>query len=133
MKRYALYLCTTALLCAPLEGVAYGQASALGATFPIYAATALGSAVAYDTRNNVYLVVSAYGAVNGQFVSADGVPLGNCGSPFVLGGAAYGHYPRVAYSPDANGGLGGFIVTWHEGDSPAGGNAVHARSVSFSS
>src|SRR3954471_17923181 len=134
MKRYLLVLSAVALLCPTTATKAFAQASALGASFPIYAATARGSAVAYDSRNNVYLVVSAYGTVNARFVSADGVGMGNCvsaGTSFVLGGASFGHFPRVAYSPDANGGLGGFVVTWHEADSYAGGNAIHARAVSL--
>jgi hypothetical protein len=135
MKRYLFYVCATALACAAMETPARAQASALGSSFLVYAAAARGSATAYDSKNHVYLVVSAYGAVTGRFVSADGAMMPNCasGAFFVLGGAAFGHFPRVAYSPDANGGLGGFIVTWHEADSPGGGNAVHARPVSLSS
>ena len=120
MKRYLLVFGAIALAALGIASSVFAQASALGASFPIYPATARGSAVAYDGRNNVYLVVSAYGAVNGRFVSADGVPLTACttgDASFLLGGASFGHFPRVAYSPDANGGLGGFVVTWHEADS----------------
>jgi hypothetical protein len=134
MKRYLLVLCAAALACATSATTVFAQASVLGSSFAIYGAASRGSATAYDTKNHVYLVVSAYGAVNGRFMSADGVPLPNCvsaGTSFVLGGASFGHFPRVAYSPDANGGLGGFMVTWHEGDAPGGGNTVHARAVSL--
>src|SRR6478736_6158602 len=136
MKRHLFVLCAVALACTARATPAFAQASALGSSFAIYGAVSRGSAVAYDTRNQVYLVVSAYGTVSARFVSADGTALPYCissGSNFTVGGAAFGHFPRVAYSPDANGGLGGFIVTWHEADSPGGGNAVHARSVSLSS
>jgi hypothetical protein len=134
--KYLFYLCAAALVFTGSARPALAQASALGSSFPIYGASSRGSAVAYDTTNHVYLVVSAYGAVNGRFVSADGQPLSTCvssGTSFILGGAAFAHFPRVAYSPDANGGLGGFMVTWHEADSPSGGNAIHARAVSLTS
>ena len=69
----------------------------------------------YDPRNGVYLVVSAHGAVNGRFVSADGAVLGQ---PFVFQAVpGFGQFPQLAYSPDADGGNGGFLVTWHESDS----------------
>jgi hypothetical protein len=134
MKRYLFYLCAAALAVAGSARPVLAQASALGSSFPIYDGTARGgTAVAYDTRNHVYLVVSATGAVSGRFVSADGQPLSTCvtsGSSFVLGGGAYGAFPRVAYSPDAVGGMGGFVVSWHEGDN---GTALFARSVSITS
>ena len=134
MKRYLFVLCAFALAWTARVTPAFAQASALGSSFAIYGAVSRGSAVAYDTKNHVYLVVSAYGTVSARFVSADGTGLPYCissGSNFTVGGAAFGHFPRVAYSPDANGGLGGFMVTWHEGDSVASGNAVHARAVSL--
>ena len=134
MKRHLFVLCAVALACTARVTPAFAQASALGSSFAIYGAVSRGSAVAYDTKNHVYLVVSAYGTVSARFVSADGTALPYCissGSNFTVGGAAFGHFPRVAYSPDANGGLGGFMVTWHEGDSVASGNAVHARAVSL--
>src|SRR6478736_1313133 len=136
MKRHLFVLCAVALACTARATPAFAQASALGSSFAIYGAVSRGSAVAYDTRNQVYLVVSAYGTVSARFVSADGTALPYCissGSNFTVGGASFGHFPRVAYSPDANGGLGGFVVTWHEADSVAGGNAIHARSVSLTS
>ena len=69
----------------------------------------------YDPRNGAYLVVSAHGAVNGRFVSADGAVLGQ---PFVFQAVpGFGQFPQLAYSPDADGGNGGFLVTWHESDS----------------
>jgi hypothetical protein len=135
MKRYLYVLCAVALACTSRVTPAFAQASTLGSSFPIYSTFSRGSAVAYDSKNHVYLVVSAYGPVSAAFVSADGVLLPNCissGANFAVGGAAFGHFPRVGYSPDANGGLGGFMVTWHEGDSVAGGNAIHARAVSLS-
>jgi hypothetical protein len=85
--------------------------------------------VGYDPRNNVYLVVSAHGRVNGRFVSADGAVLGE---PFVFQAVpAFGQFPQLAYSPDANGGNGGFLVTWHESDAVV--PSVHARMVSYTS
>jgi hypothetical protein len=69
--------------------------------------------------------VSAYGAVNGRFVSADGVPVG---TQFPIKTGSVGQYPRVAYSPDVNGGNGGFLVTWQQSDTI---NNVFARLVSY--
>jgi hypothetical protein len=106
---------------------ASAQIARLGETFSVWADTSRGSAIAYDTRNNVYLVVSAHGNVNGRFVSADGAVLGQ---PFVFQKAAgFGQFPHVAYSPDANGGTGGFLVTWHESDAAV--PSVHRRMVSY--
>ncbi len=84
-----------------------------------------GSAVAYDPRNAVYLVVSAYGPVNGRFVSADGALIGGQ-FPIQVGSVA--QYPRVAYSPDVDGGNGGFLVTWQQSDAI---NNVFSRLVSY--
>ena len=112
MKRHLFVLCAVALACTARATPAFAQASALGSSFAIYGAVSRGSAVAYDTRNHVYLVVSAYGTVSARFVSADGTALPYCissGSNFTVGGAAFGHFPRVGYSPDANGGQGGFM------------------------
>ena len=113
MKRCLLSLCAVLLAGSAGAPGALAQPSVLGNSFPLFSAASRGSAVAYDSRNHVYLVVSAYGAVNARFVSADGVGLPNCissGSSFILGGESFGHFPRVAYSPDS----GGFVVTWHE-------------------
>jgi hypothetical protein len=82
-----------------------------------------GSNVAYDYKNGVYLVVSAFGNLNGVFVSADGA----IGTPFVIQGP-YTHFPGVAYSPDLNGGAGGFLVTWHQ--TVGNGAIVHGKIIS---
>ena len=64
----------------------------------------------------------------GRFVSADGAVLGD---PFVLQAVvSFGQFPQLAYSPDANGGNGAFLVTWHESDGPA--PSIHSRMVSYS-
>jgi len=81
--------------------------------------------VAYDPKNSVYLVVSAYGAVNGRFVSVDGALLGTA-FPIKLG--SVGQFPRVAYSADADGGNGAFLVTWQQSDAI---NNVFSRLVSY--
>ena len=76
-----------------------------------------------------YFAVSAHGAVIGRFVSPDGAVLGD---PFVIQSVVrFGQFPHVAYSPDANGGNGAFLVTWLE---VTGGNAptsLHTRLVSY--
>ena len=78
------------------------------------------------TRDNLYLVVSAHGNLNGRFVSADGTLLGQVAIQSAAAG--FSQYPGVAYSPDAFDGAGGFLVAWHQ--SLAVGAVVHARMVS---
>ena len=104
--------------------------SRLGPSVTAISSPVRGSAVAYDSKNGVYLVVSAYGSLNGRFVAADGQLIG---VPFAIpAGTAFTHYPRVAYSPDADGGSGGFLVTWHSGDLPGTPfTSVHGRIVSY--
>ena len=88
--------------------------SRLGPSMTVIAGAARGSNVAYDPKNSQYLVVSGSFSLNAVFVSADGV----AGTPFVVNGP-YASYPGVAYSPDMNGGAGGFLVTWHQSTGPA--------------
>src|SRR5262245_51932443 len=85
-----------------------------------------GTNSAYDYKNGQYLVVSAYGGLNGVFVTADGT----VGVPFVMPTGDFAHFPGVAYSPDLFGGAGGFLVTWNQ--SLGQGALVHARFVSAS-
>lgn len=100
-----------------------------GGSLIAIAAATRGSAVAYDSTNRVYLVVSALGVVRGRFIQADGTPVG---AAFVIQASGnYTHFPRVAFSPDAADGTGGFLVTWHESDLP-NGTSIHGRMVSVS-
>ncbi|HEU4939455.1 MAG TPA: VCBS repeat-containing protein, partial [Vicinamibacterales bacterium] len=99
-------------------------ASRIGPSITAIATGTRGTNSAYDFKNGQYLVVSAYGNLNGVFVTADGVP----GAPFLLQTPGlYTHFPAVAYSPDLFGGAGGFLVTWHQ--SLGEGAVVHARLV----
>ncbi|HEX6465374.1 MAG TPA: hypothetical protein VFZ98_13010 [Vicinamibacterales bacterium] len=99
-----------------------------GGTLVVIAATMNGNAVGYDSTNHVYLVVGTFGRLYGRFTAADGTPIG---SPFVIQASTnFTHFPSVAFSPDADGGAGGFLVAWHESDLPAGNTSVHARIVS---
>lgn len=81
-----------------------------------------GSDVAYDPANDAYLVVNAYGAVDGFFADQRGVKVNS----FRVKAGAMAQYPRVAYSPDVNGGAGGFLVVW-----PEENGAVHTRVVAY--
>ncbi len=97
-------------------------ASRLGPSMTAIPTYVRGSAVAYDYKNGNYLVVGAYGGLNGVFVSADGA----VGTSFAINGP-FSHFPSVAYSPDLNGGAGGFLVTWHL--SVGNGAMVHGKVV----
>ena len=101
------------------------QISRLGASVVAIPTYTKGSNVAYDYKNGVYLVVSAFGNLNGVFVTADGA----IGTPFVIQ-APYTHFPGVAYSPDLNGGAGGFLVTWHQ--TVGNGAMVHGKIITSS-
>lgn len=105
------------------------QVSRLGETVALWSdGGARGSDIAFDSKNNVYLAVSSFGTVRGRYLSADGVPLG---AAFVIQASGfYSHFPRVAYSPDAAGGAGGFLVTWHASVT-GGGTDVFSRMVSY--
>jgi hypothetical protein len=97
-------------------------ASRLGPSMTAIPTYVRGSSVAYDYKTGVYLVVSAYGNLNGVFVTADGA----VGASFTINGP-FSHFPSVAYSPDINGGAGGFLVTWHL--SVGNGAIVHGKIV----
>ena len=108
-----------------LPATASAQVSRVGETTTLIAGLARGNAVAYDHKNDRYLVVSSHGVLWGRLVDGSGAPIGN---QFVIGGAVHAHFPRVAYSPDADGGAGGFLVIWHESDTSP--TSIHARIVS---
>ncbi|MEP6918020.1 MAG: VCBS repeat-containing protein, partial [Acidobacteriota bacterium] len=102
-----------------------------GATTAAIIAAVRGTSIAYDSVNRVYLVVSSYGLVQGRFVSATGTPLG---SQFqIQASGVYSHFPRATFSPDADGGKGGFLVTWSESDLDKNYTSVHGRIVSYAS
>jgi hypothetical protein len=89
-----------------------------------------GTDVGYDPAHNVFLVVGGYGPIYGQFVDASGAPLAPMFS--IMSDPAYfGHFPRVTFSPDANSGLGGFLVTWHENSFGPSANEVHGVMVAY--
>jgi hypothetical protein len=90
--------------------------------------TMRGTDIGFDPVNGVYLLVTGNGPVYGAFVNS----AGNAITPtFVImdGSLGWAHFPRVEYSPDAAGGGGGFLVTWHHNiGSP---NYVFARIVAY--
>jgi hypothetical protein len=123
-------ICCLAFLILTLSGTAITEAAAVrsGATAVAIATGTRGSAVAYDSVNHVYLVVSTFGMLHGRFVDTNGVPLG---TPFVIQSSPhFTHFPTVTFSPDADGGAGGFLVVWHESDFPTL-TSIHTRVVSF--
>jgi hypothetical protein len=108
------------------------QVTRFGATTVGIAIATRGSNVAYDSVNQVYLAVSTAtfggGAVRGRFIDKTGLPLG---TPFLIQASANPtHFPAVAFSKDADGGAGGFLVVWHESDLVVG-TSIHTRVVSF--
>ncbi len=107
---------------------ARAQTSRIGPSITALSDVVRGSSVAYDYKDGIYFVVSAHGNLNGRFISADGALLGSLTIQSLSVG--FSQYPGVAYSPDAFGGAGGFLVSWHQ--SLAVGAVVHARMVSTS-
>lgn len=121
--------CLSLLTMVTLCGGTAAQAAAVrvGATTIALAANTRGSVVGYDSVNHAYLVVSTFGMLRGQFVDGNG---GLLGTPFVIQGSGnFTHFPTVAFSPDADGGAGGFLVVWHESDL-LNAASIHARVVS---
>ena len=122
-----------AMLCA--GRAAEANAIPAGATIAAIVATLTeGTGVAYDSTNHVYLVVSANntgsrGTIWGRFIAANGTALG---SQFLIASpTTYVHFPNTKFSPDANGGAGGFLVAWHESDLPGFNTQVHTRMVAL--
>jgi hypothetical protein len=103
-----------ALATAPVPAAA--QAARTGPTFRIGGSTSpvILPDVAYDPLHDRYLVVQGNGFVEGQLLDANGNRLN--AFPVAMGFLVGGHSqtPRVAFSPDLNGGQGGYLVTWHE-------------------
>ena len=103
----------SSLILLAAAGASEAAAIRSGTTLAAILATTRGTAVAYDSINHVYLVVGAHGLVQGRFVAANGSPIGGQ-FPIQTPGTPFAAFPRVAFSPDANGGAGGFLVTWSE-------------------
>jgi hypothetical protein len=110
------------------------QVSRVGPTIPAIAPGLImrGSDVGYDPVHNYFLVVIGHGPIFGVFTNGAGTPV----TPvFTImdGVGAWGHFPRVKYSPDASdgggGGLGGFLVTWHQ--SCGAVNCVFGKLVAY--
>jgi hypothetical protein len=122
--RIALATCAFSTFTAPAGAAALKT----GSTFTAIPSYARGTAIAYG--NGVYLLVGSHG----------GAP-GSLRGRFIKNGAAIGvdfpiqtnvmspHFPRVAYSPDADGGAGAFLVTWSESDAILGKPVLHFRLV----
>jgi hypothetical protein len=124
-------ICGILALAVPVLGSAApasAQTSRIGPSISAISAVVRGSSVAYDYKNAMYFVVSAHGDLNGRFISAEGALLGQVSIQRSTTG--FNQYPGVAYSPDAFGGAGGFLVAWHQ--SLAVGAVVHARMISTS-
>jgi hypothetical protein len=131
MTRNTPYFAAGIALCGVLLGAApaAAQLTASGGTFTLATGGVRGNASAYDSRNNTFLAVGGHGSVLARLVRADG---SFASEPFQVDEATgYTQYPTVAYSPDADSGRGGYLVTWHQNVGPSE-NFVHARLVSAS-
>lgn len=118
-----------------IVGVSVAEAAAVrvGPTIGVYVLSARGNAVAYDSVNNVYLVVSSHaslpGSMYGSFTDKNGNPVG---APFKIQASVNSaHFPRVAFAPQGDAGAGAFLVTWHESDLPGSNTSIHGRMVSY--
>ena len=94
---------------------ASAQIARVGDSKPLLSAGLhIGNDVCYEPNHHVYLVVAAYGPAYGMFTNTAGdlvvpaFPMGTTNA-----GSSFSHYPSCEYSPDLNGGSGGFLVTWH--------------------
>jgi hypothetical protein len=130
LTRIASLGCLAAALCA---APAAAQISKAGLSKPLMTTAPfpiIGNDIAYDPVNQVYFVAAAYGEAYGMFVSTAGHLVAG---PFRLGaanrGAPFAQYPKTHYSSQLNGGLGGFLVTWHQNDTDL--NFVHAAVVAY--
>src|SRR5947199_3469868 len=79
------------------SGIAQAAAARKGGSAKAIEALSRGNAVAYDSINKVYLVVSSNGVLYGRFVNSDGIPIT---LPFTIQAnpnatTNYAHFPRV--------------------------------------
>jgi hypothetical protein len=135
----ALFLALALASAAP----ARAQISVLTGNPLLYADWVQGSANAWDPAHAVYLVVGASSntttAITGIFTDVNGNAIS--GRFALNGGGVYSHFPSVAYSPNlpnGSGGVGAFLVTWHENGVMSNGvevaqttNTVQSRVVSY--
>ena len=121
------FICRILALALALLGsvaTASAQIARIGPSITAISAVVRGSSVAYDYKDSMYFVVSAHGDLNGRFINADGALLGQVAIQRAAVG--FNQYPGVAYSPDAFGGAGGFLVSWHQS---VGAGAADQRST----
>jgi hypothetical protein len=126
-SRSVLALATLTVLVG-MPAISHAQAVRSGNTFAIGGVpiTTLADA-AYDSLHDRYLVVAESGShtiIEGQLVDGSGARIARTViSQAPAAGAT--QMPRVAFSPDVNGGAGGFLVVWHE--TPTGGNFTQVK------
>ncbi len=125
-------LAALALTC----GTAAAQAARTGPTFSLGAGSGqqlvLTPDAAYDYVHDRYFTVHGHGLIEGVLSASNGGILAvttPINANRLAWAGEYAQTPRVAFSPDVNGGAGGYLVTWHE-TMPAGFAQVHGRLVS---
>ena len=133
MTRTALgILAALALTC----GTAAAQAARTGPTFSLGAGSGqqlvLTPDAAYDYVHDRYFTVHGHGLIEGVLSASNGGILAvttPINANRLAWAGEYAQTPRVAFSPDVNGGAGGYLVTWHE-TVPGGFAQVRGRLVS---
>jgi hypothetical protein len=107
----AVFLTASAILIGP-AGSAHAQQVQGGPTIPVVAAYIRGVDTA-AAPNGTYVVLGGQGPIYAVCVSAQGTAISGAMLINATPGG-YASFPRATYSPDVNGGLGGFMVVWAE-------------------
>ena len=108
----AVFLTASAILIGLPESARAQQVQG-GPTTPVVSAR---SSAALDTAaapNGTYMVVGGQGPLYAVCVNAQGAAISGAMLINATAGG-YAAFPRAVYSPDVNGGLGGFMVVWAE-------------------
>jgi hypothetical protein len=114
--------------------LAFAQLSRVGQTqglLTLPTGFVLDTDVDYDPVNNVFLSVGAGGSLGGAWTNSSGaiVPGTSAFAIGTTGNPNFAFAPSTRYSPDVNGGQGGFLVTWNQ--TSGTDTFTHAAVVAF--
>jgi hypothetical protein len=124
LSRLRLWAGTVAVLAA-MTAPAAAQLGLPAATQNAHSTLVQGIDAAYHPDHDIFLVVGGQGSIQGVFVNANGAAVT---APFTIN-TGYGSVPRVAFSRQANGGQGGFLVAWASEEGPS--VVVRGRMVAY--